>query len=53
MVAKVETIRPDAPIADLVAVFQRDHVAVVAGADGRFIGLITKIDLLNYLRQQL
>ena len=31
---------------------QRDHVAVVADADGAFIGLITKIDLLNYLRQQ-
>nr|WP_293397303.1 CBS domain-containing protein [Nevskia sp.] len=52
MVAKVETIRPDAPMATLIDLFQRDHVAVVADAEGAFIGLITKIDLLNYLRQQ-
>lgn len=52
MVSKVETIAPDAPIADLIPIFTRDHVAVVAEA-GRFIGLITKIDLLNYLRQQI
>ena len=37
----------------LIDLFQRDHVAVVADGDGRFIGLITRIDLLNYLRQQL
>ena len=52
MVNKVETIAPDAPVSDLIPIFTRDHVAVVAEA-GRFIGLITKIDLLNYLRQQL
>lgn len=52
MVSKVETIAPDAPIADLIPIFTRDHVAVVAEA-GRFVGLITKIDLLNYLRQQI
>lgn len=52
MVSKVETIAPDAPVADLIPIFTRDHVAVVAEA-GRFIGLITKIDLLNYLRQQI
>ncbi len=52
MVAKVETIRPDAPMAALIDLFQRDHVAVVADAEGVFTGLITKIDLLNYLRQQ-
>lgn len=52
MVSKVETIAPDAPITDLIPIFTRDHVAVVADA-GRFIGLITKIDLLNYLRQQI
>ncbi len=52
MVTKVETIAPDAPVASLLPIFQRDHVAIVA--DGaRFIGLITKIDLLNYLRKQL
>lgn len=53
MVTRLDTLAPDAPLAALIAVFQRDHVTVVADRDGRFIGLITRIDLLNYLRQQL
>lgn len=52
MVARVETLPPDAPIAELLKVFQRDHVALVADR-GRFVGVITRIDLLNYLRKQL
>ena len=36
----------------LLPIFAKDLVAVVAEA-GRFVGLITKIDLLNYLRKQL
>jgi len=52
MVRDVETIAPDAPVSELLPIFQRDHVAVVADA-GRFVGLITRIDLLNYLRKQL
>ncbi|WP_028079223.1 pyridoxal-phosphate dependent enzyme [Solimonas soli] len=52
MVGSLETVSPDAPIADLLPVFARDHVAIVAGRDG-FVGLITRIDLLNYLRKQL
>jgi cystathionine beta-synthase len=52
MVSNVSTLAPGAPVADLLPVFQRDHVALVA--DGpHYIGLITRIDLLNYLRQQL
>ncbi|MDR3414704.1 MAG: cystathionine beta-synthase [Nevskia sp.] len=51
MVTNLETIAPDAPVASLLPIFQRDHVAIVADG-GRFVGLITKIDLLNYLRQQ-
>ena len=53
MVSALDTLKPDASLAELIAVFQRDHVAVVADGDGRFIGLITRIDLLNHLRQQL
>lgn len=52
MVRDVETIAPDAPIDELLPVFQRDHVAIVAER-GKLIGLITRIDLLNYLRKQL
>ncbi|MBI3171203.1 MAG: cystathionine beta-synthase [Hydrocarboniphaga effusa] len=52
MVRNVETIAPDAPVSALLPVFQRDHIAIVAER-GQFIGLITRIDLLNYLRKQL
>ncbi|HKY89519.1 MAG TPA: cystathionine beta-synthase [Nevskiaceae bacterium] len=52
MVATVETIDVSASVGDLLPVFQRDHVAVVAD-QGRFVGLITRIDLLNFLRKQL
>ncbi|HZP13799.1 MAG TPA: pyridoxal-phosphate dependent enzyme [Nevskiaceae bacterium] len=52
MVGNVETIAPDAPLSALLPIFQRDHVAVVAD-HGRFIGLITRIDLLNHLRKQM
>jgi cystathionine beta-synthase len=52
MVREVETVPPDAPVSALLPVFQRDHVAVVAD-QGRLVGLITRIDLLNHLRRQL
>jgi cystathionine beta-synthase len=52
MVRNVETIAPDAPLSELLPIFQRDHVAVVAD-HGRFIGLITRIDFLNHLRKQM
>ncbi|MGH8206624.1 MAG: pyridoxal-phosphate dependent enzyme, partial [Steroidobacteraceae bacterium] len=52
MVEKLETIAPDAPVSALLPIFRRDHVAIVASA-GRFVGLITRVDLLNYLRRQL
>jgi cystathionine beta-synthase len=52
MSRNVVTIAPSAPIAELLPIFAKDLVAVVAEA-GRFVGLITKIDLLNYLRKQL
>lgn len=52
MVRNVETLPADASMDALLAVFQRDHVAVIQDGDS-FVGLITRIDLLNYLRQQL
>lgn len=52
MARSVVTIAPDAPISELLPIFAKDLVAVVAD-QGRFVGLITKIDLLNYLRKQL
>jgi cystathionine beta-synthase len=52
MVRDVETLPPDAPMSALLPVFQRDHVAVIADGN-HFIGLITRIDVLNYLRRKL
>lgn len=52
MVTQLETVSPDAPIGELMPVFARDHVVIVADK-GKFLGLITRIDLLNYLRKQL
>lgn len=52
MVKQLETVAPDAPINVLLPIFANDRVAIVAEA-GKFVGIITKIDLLNYLRKQL
>jgi cystathionine beta-synthase len=52
MVREVETLAPDASIEELLPIFQRDHVAIIAER-GKLVGLITRIDLLNYLRKQL
>ncbi len=49
MTDKLETLSPQANIADLLGVFDRGRVAIVM--DGaRFLGLITRSDLLSYLR---
>jgi cystathionine beta-synthase len=53
MVTRLETIAPDAAIEDLLPIFAKDHVAVVEEKDGRFIGLITRIDFINHLRRRL
>ena len=49
MTDKLETLSPSAKIADVLGVFERGRVAIVM--DGaRFLGLITRSDLLGYLR---
>jgi cystathionine beta-synthase len=50
MVTKVETLSPAASLADLMAIFARDRVAVLE-KEGRFLGLVTRIDLINHLRR--
>jgi len=52
MVSKVETIAPDAPLAALLPIFAKDHVAVLE-KDGRFVGLVTRIDFINHLRRRM
>jgi cystathionine beta-synthase len=50
--AKVETVSPDTPPENLLPLFNRGMVAVVVDGE-HFLGLITRIDLLNYLRRKL
>ncbi len=52
MTRRLETIKPTASMNDLMPIFRADRVAIVAD-DRHFYGLITKIDLINYLRKQL
>src|SRR4029453_18675525 len=52
MSPRVETVRPDASLESLLAIFDRGLVAVVFDEE-RFLGLITRSDVLSYLRRQL
>jgi cystathionine beta-synthase len=49
MTDKLETLPPTAKISDLLKVFDRGRVAIVMDND-KFLGLITRTDLLSYLR---
>jgi cystathionine beta-synthase len=46
---RLETMPPQATINDLLGVFDRGRVAIVMEGD-KFLGLITRTDLLSYLR---
>ncbi|MEC9406411.1 MAG: cystathionine beta-synthase [Pseudomonadota bacterium] len=52
MVTELETVDVHAELDDLLPLFDRGRVAIVEQA-GEFIGLITKIDVLNYLRHRI
>ena len=49
MESHLVTVSPDAPLPELVEIFKRGMVAIVVER-GEFLGLITPIDLLNWLR---
>ena len=51
MVSKLDRLDVKSPIEALLPVFDRGHVAIVTDA-GKFLGLITRIDLLNWLRRR-
>ena len=51
MVSKLDKVAMGAPIEALLPVFDRGHVAIVMDGE-RFVGLITRIDLLNFLRRR-
>ena len=49
MTRKVKTLQANQPIDSLLRVFDRDEVAVVLDGE-EFMGLITRVDLINHLR---
>jgi len=51
MVSKLQVLDVHEPIRALVPVFDAGHVAIVVEGE-RFLGLITRIDLLNFLRRR-
>ena len=51
MSARIETISASADVDELIQIFNAGHVAIVMDGD-RFLGLITRYDLLTYLRRR-
>jgi len=51
MESHLVTVPPDAPVAQLMEIFKRGLVAIVVDGD-EFLGLVTRIDLLNWLRRR-
>jgi cystathionine beta-synthase len=51
MVTDLTEIDVHAPVNSLIPIFNRDFVAIVKDGE-RFLGLITRVDLLNWLRRR-
>jgi cystathionine beta-synthase len=51
MTTALDTIESSQDISTLVTLFERDLVPIIMH-EGRFVGVVTKIDYLNYLRKQ-
>jgi len=52
MESHLVTVPPDAPLSRLMEIFDRGMVAIVMDGD-EFLGLVTRIDLLNWLRRRM
>ena len=53
MTKKLSTLPATASIDELMPLFSSDMVAIVIDEQKNYLGLITKIDLINHLRKQL
>jgi cystathionine beta-synthase len=51
MVTTLTAIDVSAPVAELMPIFSKDFIAIVMDGE-QFLGLITRVDLLNYLRRK-
>ncbi len=52
MTSRLTTVTPAASVESLLPIFDQGMVAIVVEGD-RFLGLITRIDVLNYLRRRM
>lgn len=51
MTSHLETVTSKTPVKALMPIFARGLVAIVVDGD-QFLGLVTRIDLLNWLRRR-
>ena len=51
MVSELSSVNVDDPIDKLLPIFEQDFVAIVKDGE-KFLGLITRVDLLHYLRNR-
>lgn len=51
MTTRLETLDAGSDVSELLALFERERVPIITH-QGRFVGVITKIDYLNYLRRR-
>ena len=49
MTSHLDTLQVNETLDDLIPIFDRDRVAILMDGD-RFVGLITRMDLINYLK---
>jgi cystathionine beta-synthase len=52
MARNLETVSANDSIDTLIPIFQADRIAIVV-QEGEYLGLITRIDLINYLRKRM
>ncbi len=51
MVTELASVDVNDPVDDLMPIFHKDYIAIVKDGE-QFLGLITQVDLLNYLRRK-
>ena len=51
MTSRLEVVPPSHAIDDLLPIFRADRVALVVDGD-EYLGMVTKVDLINHLRQK-
>ena len=51
MTGRIDTVGLKTPVSALIDTFNKGHVAIVVD-QGRFFGLITRMDVLNHLRNK-